>query len=121
MASFRLEWMDRHVAQPVIGAYLDCMAHQLGRGVILVRSNAKTRDDLGIAGLPHSHSRRRHSIYALDRAGVGRETALAIWQRRHLRACGPDLGGDLVHVVGANSSRTFLVERDHAQGRPSGH
>src|SRR4030081_832538 len=113
--------MDHPLAHPIVGADLDCMAHQLGRGVVLVRSNAKTRDDLGLAGLPHSYSRRRHSVYALDRAGVGRETALAIWQWRHLRACDPDVGGDLVHVVGANSSWTLLVERDHAQGRPSGH
>ena len=58
-----------------------------------------------------------HSAYALDRAGVGRETALAFWQRRYVRACGVDLGGYVVHVVGTNLSRTLLVERDHAQGR----
>src|SRR5260370_21957058 len=121
MVRFRLEWMDRHLAHPIVGAHLDCMAHQLGRGVVLVRSNAKARDDLGLANLSHSYSRGSHSIYALDRAGVGRETGLAFWQRRHLRACRPDLGGDLVHVVGANSSWTLLVERDPAPGRPSCH
>ncbi len=31
------------------------------------------------------------------------------------------LAGTLVHVVGANSSWTLLVERHHTQGRPSGH
>src|SRR6186997_2488145 len=35
------------------------------------------------------------------------------------RACCP--GGGLIHMVGADSSWTFLVERDHAKGRPSGH
>src|SRR5437879_8525794 len=102
--------MDRHLAQPVTGAHLDCMAHQLGRGVVLVRSNAKTRDDLGLAGLPHSYSRRRYSIYALDRAGVGRETALAIWQRRQLRAGCPDVGGGIVRAWGANSYQTLVRE-----------
>jgi hypothetical protein len=31
---------------PVVGAYLDCMARQLGHGVALVRSNGKARHDL---------------------------------------------------------------------------
>src|SRR5260370_4879464 len=102
--------MDGHLADPIAGADLDCMAHQLGRGVVLVRSNAKTRDDLRLASLSHTYSRGRHSIYALDRAGVGREAGLAFRQRRYLRACRPDLGWDLVHGAGANPSRTLLVE-----------
>ncbi len=85
--------MDGHLADPIAGAHLDCMAHQLGRGVVLVRSNAKTRDDLGLASLPHSYSRGRHSIYALDRAGVGREAGLAFRQRRYLRLAGLTLVG----------------------------
>src|SRR6266576_2326949 len=113
--------MDGQLADPIAGADLACVARELGRGVVLVRPNAKTRDDLGLASLPHSYSRGRHSIYALDRAGVGREAGPAFRQRRYLRACGPDLGGDLVHVVGANPSRTLLVERDYAQGRSPGH
>ena len=38
-----------------------------------------------------------------------------------VRACGSDRDGDLVHVVGANPSRTLLVERDYTQGRSPGH
>src|SRR5438270_2006655 len=102
--------MDRHLAHPIVGADLDCLAHQLGRGVVLVRPNAKARDDLASADLSHSYPRGSHSVYALDRAGVGREAGLAVWQRRHLRPFRPDLGGDLVHVVGANSSWPLLVE-----------
>ena len=104
------------MALPVVGVDLDRMAHQLGRGVVLVRSNGKARHDLGLAGLPRPYYSGSHSAYALDRAGVGRETALAFWQRRYVRACGVDLGGYVVHVVGTNLSRTLLVERDHAQG-----
>src|SRR5258706_2183170 len=113
--------MDRHLAHPIAGDHLDYLAYQLGSGVVLVGSHAKTRDDLGLAGLPHSHSRGRHSIHALDRAGAGGKAALAVWQHWDLRAFGPDPGGDLVYVVGANSSRTLLVELNHAQGRPPGH
>jgi hypothetical protein len=42
---------------PVVGAYLDCMARQLGHGVALVRSNGKARHDLGLASLPRPSSR----------------------------------------------------------------
>src|SRR5882724_8789728 len=121
MVPFPLEWMDLRLAHPVVAAHLDRMAHQLGHGVVLVWSNGKARHDLGLASLPRPYYRGSHSAYALDRADVGRETALAFWQRRHVCVCGSDLGGYLVHVVGANLSRTFLFEFDHAQGRPSGH
>src|ERR1700682_4135815 len=120
MVRFALEWMGLHLAHPVVGADLDGMAHQLGGGVVLVRSNGKARHDLGLASLPRPYYCRSPSACALDRAGVGRKTALAFWQRRYVRACGFDLGRYVVCVVGANSSRTLLVERDHAQGRPSG-
>src|SRR5229473_630608 len=113
--------MDRHLAHPVAGDHLDYLAYQLGRGVVLVGSHTKTRDDLGLASLPYSHSGGRHSLYAMDRADPGRKAALAIWQSRHLRAQRPDPGGDLVHVVGADSPWTLLVELDHAQGGSSGH
>src|SRR5258705_13034445 len=111
--------MVLYLAHPVVGAYLDCMACQLGQGVFLVRSNGKAHHDLGLASLPPSYHRGSPSAYAPDCAAVGRETALASRQWRDVRACGFDLGGYLVHVVGASSSRTLLVERDHAQGRPS--
>ena len=61
------------------------------------------------------------SFSAIDWQDAGEKAALAVWQRWRLRAGVPCPRGDLVHLVGENSSRTFLVERDHAQGRPSGH
>ena len=96
------------MALPVVGVDLDRMAHQLGRGVVLVRSNGKARHDLGLAGLPRPYYSGSHSAYALDRAGVGRETALAFWQRRYVRACGVDLGGYVVHVK-ARMEEGFLT------------
>jgi hypothetical protein len=104
--------MDLHLAHPVVGARLDSLAHRLGRRVVLVRSNGKAPHDLGLARLPRPNYRGSHFGYALDRAGVGRKTALAFWQRWYLRACGFDPGGYFVRVVGANSSRTLLVEHD---------
>jgi hypothetical protein len=56
--------MGLHLAHPVV-AYLDCMAHQLGRGVVLVRSNGKAHHDLGLTSLPRLYYRGSLSAYAL--------------------------------------------------------
>src|ERR1700721_230009 len=51
------------------------------------------------------------------------EKHVRTWDSRAYRIpilVGAVLRGNLVHVVGANSPRAVLVERDHAQGRPSG-
>src|SRR4029077_19376885 len=114
MVSFRLEWLGGRLGPPVARLDLDCRDHQLGCGVVLVRPNQKARDDLGLPALPHSYPRRSHPFLALDLAGIGGKGALAVWQSRHLPAGGSDAGRDLVHMVGANSSWTFLVECDHA-------
>src|SRR6478609_9210586 len=108
--------MDRYLADPIAGAYLGCMARQLGRGLVLVWSNGKTRHDLGLASLPHPDYRGSRTLGALDGTSIGRATVLACRQRRYVPACDSDVGGYVVHVVGANSSRTLLVERDYAQG-----
>src|ERR671914_2395495 len=121
MVGFRLEWLDHYLAHTVARHHLDFVGHELGFGVVLVRSNEETRDDLGVAQIPLPHSRRGHSFLAIDWQGPGRKAALAVWQPWHLRARMPCSCGDLIHLVGENSSRTILVERDHAQGRPSGH
>jgi len=71
MVSFRLEWLDRYLAYPVARGDLDCMGRQLGLGVFLVRSYEETGDDLGLAEVPHSHSRGRRSFHTLDKSGVG--------------------------------------------------
>ena len=86
MVRFRLEWLDRYLAHTVARHHLDFVGHQLGFGVVLVRSNQETRDDLGIAQIPLPDSRRGHSFLAIDRQGPGRKAALAVWQPWRLRA-----------------------------------
>ena len=121
IAGFRLERLDGHLAHPIARHHLDCLAHQLGRRIVLVRPDAETGDDLGCADLPHSHLRGRHPFHALDRAASGRKAALAVRRSRDLCGGGPDAGRYLVHLVGSNPSRAFLVQRDHAQGGSSCH
>src|SRR5947209_19605829 len=121
MDSICLERMDRHLAYPIAGVDLDGLAYQLDYWRFFLGSNRETRQNMGLASLPHSHSGRRHTINALDRAGVGRATAVESGKRANVRARGADLGRNVIHLVGANSSRTVLVERDHTQGRPSRH
>ena len=87
--------MDGHLAHPVARHHLDWMDHQLGVGIVLVRSNEETRDDLGVAKVPLSHSRWSHSFYAMDRKGPGGRAALAVWQPWYLRARGSDACRDL--------------------------
>src|SRR4030095_14982881 len=121
MVGFRLEWLDYGLAHPVARDHLDFVGHQLGRSVVLVRANEETRDDRGVAQVPLPHSLRGHSLFATDWEGPGGKDALAVWQCRHIRGGVSCPCRDIVHMVGENSSRTILVERDHAQGRPSGH
>ena len=77
----------------------------------------------GVMSSNLSKYRSRHvtgsdSAPAIDRQAAGGEAALAVWQRWHVHRRSPCACGYLVHLVGENPSRTFLVERDHAQGRP---
>src|SRR5881397_2039945 len=111
MVGFRLEWLDRYLAHPIARHHLDFVGHQLGFGVVLVRSNEETRGGLGVAQVPLPHSRGGHPVLAMDWQGPGRKAALGVWQPWHLRAGGSCPCGDIVHMVGENSSRTFLVER----------
>ena len=47
MVRFCLEWLDDDVAHTVARHHLDPVGDQLGRGVVLVRSDQETRDDRG--------------------------------------------------------------------------
>ena len=77
MVRFRLEWLDHYLAHTVARHHLDFVGHQLGFGVVLVRSNQETRDDLGLAQVPLPDSRRGHSFLAIDRQGSGEKP---LWQ-----------------------------------------
>src|SRR5881409_561445 len=110
MVCFRLEWLDHYLAHPVARHHLDFVGHQLGFGVVLVRSNQETRDDLGVAQVPLPDSCGGHSFLAMEWQGSGGKAALAVRQPRYLRAGVSCPCGDLVHMVGEDSSRTFLVE-----------
>src|ERR1700739_1705694 len=113
--------MDRYLAHGITRAHLGRLAYQLGGRLVLFRPYRKTRQDLGLAGLPYPDPRGRRPADTMDPAGPWRAAALARRQQRYISARRAGVGGDLVHVVGANSSRAFLVERNHAQERPSGH
>ena len=113
--------MACHLADPTACSHLDWLACQLDAGIVLVGSDRKAACDLARARSPTARYRWRIAAHAVDRAGPGRTPPLERRQCRYVRArtCCP--GGGLIHMVGADSSWTFLVERDHAKGRPSGH
>src|SRR4051794_27121778 len=121
MDRFRPGWLDHELADGVARHHLDSVGRELGRGVVLVRSDQKTGDDGKFAQVPLAHPRRRRFVLAIDRQVARGKAALAVQQRWPLRAGMSRPCGDLVHMVGENSSRTILVEYDHAQGGPSGH
>src|SRR5256885_10442144 len=77
MVRFRPEWLDHYLAHTVARHHLDFVGRQLGFGVVLVRSNQETRDDLGLAQIPAPHFRRGNSFLALDRQDSGGKAALA--------------------------------------------
>ena len=101
--------MDRNLAHTTAGADLVRVAHQLGYRIILFWSDGKTRQDLGLQGLPHPHFCGSDSAVALDRASLAGTTALACRQWRYLCALGLYFSGRPVHVVGPHSPRTLLV------------
>ena len=113
--------MDRHLAHRGLLALIWIgVAHQLGGGIVLFRPDRKTCQDLGLTGLPHPDYRGRDAPYALDCPGIaGASRFGTLATAAHTLLAGVTLAGTLVHVVGANTSRPLLVERDHAQGRPS--
>jgi hypothetical protein len=100
MVRFHLEWLDDYLAHAVARHHLDLVGHQLGFGVVLVRSNQETRDDQRLSQIPAPHPRRRNSLLAIDRQGSGGKAALAVWRPRHLRAGGSCPCGNLVYMVG---------------------
>ena len=77
MVRFCLEWLDYDVAYTIARHHLDLVGHQLGRGVVLVRSNQETRDDRRLAQVPAPHSRRRRSFHAIGRQVLGEKP---LWQ-----------------------------------------
>ena len=118
MVDFRLERMDHDPAYAIARHHLDFVGRQLGRCIVLVRANQEECDELGLAQVSLTHLPGSDSLLAIDRKAPGRKAGLAVRQRRRLRAGVLCPCRDLVHMVGEDSSRTFLVERDHAQRGP---
>src|SRR4029078_13423569 len=112
--------MARHLADPADCPHLDWLACQLDVGIVLGGANGEAATNLACPGSPASHYHLRIAAYTVDRADPGGMAARASRQRRYLRAGNCCPGGSPVHVVGTNSSRTFLVERDPAERRASG-
>ena len=113
--------MAGHLADRVACPHLDSLAYQLDCGIVLVGSDGKAARDLARTRSPALRHHWRTAAHAVDCADPGRTPAMERRQWRYVRARNSCPGRGLVHMVGADSSRTFLVERDHAKGRPSGH